>query len=325
MTAPDTQPPVDRVMGGVLLMVAAVTCFTGLDATAKWTSQTLPPIATVAVRYLSALVFISALCRPWARPGILRTRAPALQVGRAFTLVAATISSFVSLHYLPLGQVTAIQFAAPLLLAVLAGPVLGEWPGPHQIAAVVVGFAGVLVVTRPGIDMHPAVFVAMLCPVASVGYSLTTRMLAGRDRPLTTLFYSGVVGAAAMAPVLPFVWTMPSGAVWVGMVLMGVLATLGHYLMIQAFERAPASTLAPFFYSQLVGATVLGWLVFGDVPDRWTLTGGGIVGASGLYMLWRERRASPTGGRRLPPAAQPEVQAQQRRAEHDQQHRDGGQ
>jgi drug/metabolite transporter (DMT)-like permease len=284
-------PPVrtDRIMSGILLMVAAVTCFTGLDATAKWTSQTLPPIATVAVRYLSALVFISAVCRPWQRPGLLRTRAPLLQVGRAIALVLATVCSFTSLHYLPLGQVTAIQFGAPLLVALLAGPLLNEWPGPHRIAAIVVGFLGVLVVTRPGGPVHPAVFIAVLTALMNAIYSLTTRQLAGRDRPLTTLFYSGAIGALAVLPVLPFVWMTPPGMVWVAMAAMGALATLGHYLMILAFERAPASTLVPFSYTQLIGATVIGWFVFGDAPDRWTLIGGAIVGASGLYLLSRER------------------------------------
>jgi drug/metabolite transporter (DMT)-like permease len=291
MARAPSAPPVrvDRIMSGILFMVAAVTCFTGLDATAKWTSQTLPPIATVAVRYLSAMVFISALCRPWSRPGVLRTRAPVLQVGWAFSLVGATVCSFTALHYLPLGQVTAIQFAAPLMVAMLAGPVLGEWPGAHRIGAIIVGFVGVLVVTRPGVDVHPAVFVAMLTAVMNAIYALTTRQLAGRDRPLTTLFYSGLVGAVVGRPVLPFVWLMPPGVVWIAMAAMGALATLGHYLMIQAFERAPASTLAPFSYTQMVWATLVGWLAFGDAPDRWTLLGGAIVGASGLYLLWRER------------------------------------
>ncbi len=277
----------DNNVAGILLIVAAVTCFSGLDATAKWTSQTLPPIATVAVRYISALLFISALCRPWARPQIVRSRAPFLQVGRALALVGATVCSFTSLHYLPLGQVTAISFAAPLIVAVLAGPMLNEWPGPHRIGAVIVGFGGVLVVTRPGGGMHPAVFVALLTALMNAIYIITTRRLAGRDRPLTTLFWSGMVGAAAVSPVLPFVWMEPPGVVWAAMAGMGALATLGHYLMILAYERAQASTLAPSSYTQLVGATLIGWAVFGDVPDIWTIIGGAIVGASGLYLLWR--------------------------------------
>ena len=280
----------DRVPMGILLMVAAVTCFTALDATAKWTSQTLPPLATVAARYLSSFVFICAMTQPWRRFSLVRTRSLRLQCTRALTLVCATIVAFTALHYLPLGQVTAIQFAAPLVVALVAGPLLGEVMGLGKALAIAAGFVGVLVVTRPGAAMHPAVFLAMTLPFLNAAYVLATRGLAGRDRPLTTLFYSGAVGAVVMLPVLPFVWVTPPGPVWLAMAGMGALATMGHYLLIQAHERAPASTLAPFMYTQLVGATLLGWLVFGDAPDRWTLLGGAIVGLSGLYLLWRERR-----------------------------------
>lgn len=276
-------------MTGILLMIAAVTCFAGLDASAKWTSQYLPPLQTVAVRYLSGFVFITLLCRPWSRVRVMRSNNRRLQVLRALSLVMATVCAFTALHYLPLSQVTAIQFAAPLVIAVLAGPVLGEWPGPHRIAAVIVGFVGVVVVLRPGLDMHWAVFLAMLTAFTNAAYALVTRRLAGRDRPLTTLFWSGFVGAAAVLPVLPFVWVWPPAAVWAVLVLMGVLATLGHYLLILANDWASASTLAPFNYTQLVGATALGWLVFGEHPDGWTIAGGAIVALSGLYMLWRER------------------------------------
>jgi len=292
----------DRSLAGVLLMIAAVTCFTGLDATAKWCGQFIPPLETVGLRYVSALVFISGLVRPWSNLSVLRTVSPRLQVLRAMTLVAATVCSFTALHYLPLGQVTAISFAAPLMVAVMAGPLLGEWPGRHRYAAIITGFCGVLVVTRPGGDMHWAVLVALATAVANAAYALITRMLAGRDRPRTTLFYSGLVGALVVIPVLPVVWAMPPGRVWAAVVGMGVLATLGHYLLIQANERAAASVLAPFSYTQLVGATLLGWVVFGDVPDRFTLLGGLVIGLSGITMLLQDRRlrrrAADAGARR---------------------------
>jgi drug/metabolite transporter (DMT)-like permease len=188
------------------------------------------------------------------------------------------------------------------MVAVMAGPLLGEWPGRHRYAAIITGFCGVLVVTRPGGDMHWAVLVALATAVANAAYALITRMLAGRDRPRTTLFYSGLVGALVVIPVLPVVWAMPPGRVWAAVVGMGVLATLGHYLLIQANERTAASVLAPFSYTQLVGATLLGWVVFGDVPDRFTLLGGLVIGLSGITMLLQERRlrrrAADAGARR---------------------------
>ena len=270
-------------------MVGAVTCFTALDTTAKWTSQTLPPLQTVALRYVASFVFIVLVCRPWRRLGVLRSNARGLQVARAVSLVCATVCAFTALHYLPLGQVTAIAFASPLVVAALAGPLLGEWPGPRRWAAVLVGFVGVLIVTRPGATAHWAVGVAMLSAVANSAYALLTRRLAGRDQPLTTLFWSGWVGAVLVAPVPAVAWVPPPGSVWAALVLMGVLATTGHLLLILANERATASTLAPFTYSQMVTATLLGFLVFGDVPDGWTVVGGAIVGASGLAMLFIER------------------------------------
>lgn len=280
----------DRSAAGILLMIAAVTCFTALDTTAKWSGQFIPPLETVALRYVSALVFIGGMVRPWSHISVLRTVSPWMQVLRALSLVMATVCSFTSLHYLPLGQVTAITFAAPLIVAVLAGPLLGEWPGRRRYAAIAAGFLGVLIVTRPGLGAHWAVLVALLTAVANAFYALITRRLAGRDKPRTTLFYSGLIGALIVVPVLPAVWAAPPGKVWVAVVGMGVLATLGHYLLIQANERAAASVLAPFSYSQLLGATVLGFLVFGDVPDRWTLLGMVVIAASGVWMLLTERR-----------------------------------
>lgn len=289
-----------RSTAGILLMVAAVTCFTGLDATAKWASQSIPPLETVAIRYLAALVFITASIRPWKRLGVLRTSSPGLQLARGFSLVLATTCSFTALHYMPLGQATAIQFAAPLVIAGLAGPLLGEWPGPHRVAAILVGFAGVLVVTRPGLHMQPAVFLALGSAACSAAYALLTRRLAGRDRPTTTLFFSGLVGGIAVCPLLPFVWTEPPAQVWVALILMGALGAGGHYLLILANERTAASTLAPFTYTQLVGATLLGLLLFDDAPDRYTLLGGTIVAASGIYLVLYERRRSSDPGTVLP-------------------------
>lgn len=281
-------------------MVAAVTCFTALDATAKWSGQVIPPLETAALRYLSALLFIGGMVRPWSNLSVLRTVSPWMQAARAMTLVTATVCSFTALHYLPLGQVTAITFAAPLIVAVLAGPLLGEWPGPHRYAAVGAGFIGVLIVTRPGGNAHWAVGVALTTAVANAFYAITTRRLVGRDKPRTTLFYSGLIGAVVMLPVLPVVWSAPPGRVWAAVAGMGVLATLGHYLMIQANERAPASVLAPFSYTQLAGATILGWLVFGDVPDRWTVLGMAVIAASGIGMLLGERWIRRRSGSEAP-------------------------
>jgi drug/metabolite transporter (DMT)-like permease len=276
---------------GIALLVGAVACFSCLDASAKWVNRTTDPIQTASVRYVGSFLLVSAFLNPWTRAGIFRTRSPWLQCGRALCLVLATLCAFTGLRYLPLTQMTSITFASPLIVALIAGPILGERIGAKRVVAVLVGFMGVLVVTRPASGgMHPAALLAVAAACANALYSVTTRLLASRDPADTTLFYTGLVGSLVMLPVVPFVWAAPaSPLVWLLMAALAVFGTLGHWLLILAHKHTPASTLAPFFYAQLLWATILGYLVFGEAPDRWTLIGGGIVMASGLYLLFSER------------------------------------
>jgi drug/metabolite transporter (DMT)-like permease len=177
-------------------------------------------------------------------------------------------------------------------VAVLCGPLLGEWVGWRRWTAIAVGFFGVLLVTRPGFGgIHPAALLSLGSAICYAIYVISTRVLARTDSNETTLFYSNLVGAVAMLPVIPFVWTAPENALIVAlMVLIGALGSAGHYLLIVGHRLAPASVLAPFIYTQLVWTTTLGFLVFGDVPHRWTIVGGLIVVSSGLYLLNRERK-----------------------------------
>jgi drug/metabolite transporter (DMT)-like permease len=285
---------------GIALLIGAVACFACLDASAKWVNRTTHPIQTASVRYIGSFLLVGAFLNPWTRAGILRTRRLGLQCGRALCLVVATLCSFFGLRYLPLTEMTSITFASPLIVALIAGPILKERIGPRRALAVLVGFAGVLVVTRPGSGgMHPAALLAVAAACANALYLVTTRLLASRDPAATTLFYTGLVGSVLLLPVAPFVWATPAASLtWLLMAALVGFGTLGHWLLILAHKRAPASTLAPFFYAQLLWATILGLLVFGEVPDRWTLIGGGIVMASGLYLLHRER------AQRKPPGAE---------------------
>ena len=285
-----------QVALGILLLLGAVTCFAGLDATAKWINRSADPVQTAALRTIVSFLVVAAVCRPWRSGGrgreIVATARPSVQVARGLCIVAATLCSFFALRHLPLSQATAITFAAPLITALLSGPLLGEWPGPHRLAAAGVGFLGVLVVTRPwsGGLLDPAMGLALATALFNSLYALATRVAARRDPPLTTLLWSGAVGSAVLLPPLLHVWSPPgSAAVWAALVGLGILGAVGHWLLILAHARAPASTLAPFFYAQLLGAVVLGWLVFGQWPDVGTLAGGAIVVASGLYLLRRER------------------------------------
>jgi drug/metabolite transporter (DMT)-like permease len=276
---------------GIALMCGALLCFSGLDTTAKWLNRSIDPMMSVWARYVSSVVLVSIVINPWTTPRLLHTRRPWLQAVRSLLLLLSTILNFVALQYLQLTEAISIMFATPLLVALAAGPVLGEWVGPRRMAAIAVGFLGVLIVTRPGIGgMHPAAFLCVLGAACYAFYGISTRMLAAYDSSATTMFYSGLAGALLVTPVLPFVWSTPqTPLVWAMMGLVGVFGAVGHWLLIIAHARAPAPVLAPFIYTQLIWTTALGYLVFGDLPDRWTLIGAAVVVASGLYLLYRER------------------------------------
>jgi len=277
-------------------MLGAAAAFAGLDAAGKWLNQSGDPVGTAAVRYVLSFVLVGVFIRPWGAAGLPRSRSLGLQVLRAGFLIVATLCSMYAYRALPMTQAAAITFVAPLIVAAIAGPLLGEWIGWRGALAVLAGFGGVLVITRPAMGMEGAgVSGASLLALGTAGanalYVVATRFLAGRDSTRTTLFYTGLVGAAVALPALPFVWHPPRTALgWAVTVAMGVLASVGHWLMILAHRRAPASLLAPFGYAQLLWAAVLGGLVFGEVPDRWTLVGGAVVIGAGLHLLAVQRQ-----------------------------------
>lgn len=273
------------------LMCAAVLCFSVLDSSAKWLGSEMHTLQVVFARYAGSMILVLLVFNPWSRPGVLRSKRPALQWGRSLLLLGSTALNFVALRYLQLAETISIMFATPLLVALVSGPLLGEWPGPRRLAAIGVGFLGVLVVTRPGFGgTHPAALLVVLACACYTFYSLSTRVLSAYDSSETTLIYSGAAGTLAVLPLLPWFWTTPQTPLsWLIMALMGLMGGLGHGLLIMAHRLAPATVLAPFIYSQLVWMVALGWLVFGQLPDRWTFIGGSIVVASGLYLLYRER------------------------------------
>jgi drug/metabolite transporter (DMT)-like permease len=276
---------------GIGLMCAALMCFSGLDATAKWLNRSMDPLLIVWWRYISSVVLVSFVINPLTRPGVLRTTRPGVQVIRSVLLFLSTALNFFALQYLQLAETMSIVFATPLVVALLAGPLLGEWVGPRRLAAIGVGFAGVLVITRPGLGtMHPAVLLSVAGAIAYAFYAITTRVLASHDSSQTTMVYSGLAGVVLLTPFLPSFWTTPaSPLIWALLAAMGVFGAVGHWLLILAHARAPAAILSPFIYTQIVWMLALGYVLFGDWPDRWTLVGSGIVIASGLYLLSRER------------------------------------
>lgn len=284
--------PRDRVVG-IGLMILALFLFSLLDATAKLGGRSLPILQLVWIRFAGNVLLVLVFVNGWTRPGLIVPKKPSLQLLRSTLLFGSTITNFFALRWLQLAETTAILFSTPLVVALLAGPVLGEALGMRRIGAICVGFIGMLVITRPGLGaMHPAAFLSVAGCCCYAGYVVVTRKLASYDAPQTTMIYSGITGTVLLAPVLPFVWQTPqTAAEWAIMIALPMLGGIGHNFVVLAHQRAPAGVLAPFMYTQILWMIGLGLFVFGDVPDRWTLAGCGIIIASGLFLIAQERRA----------------------------------
>jgi len=277
---------------GIGLMCVTMICFSCLDSTAKYLNHFMDTLEVVWARYAGGFALALVLSNPLARPAIMKTKRPWLQIGRSILLLGSTLLNFSALRWLQLDQTTSILFATPFLVALMSGPILGEWVGWRRWIAIGVGFAGVILVTRPGFGgIHPAALLSVASLFCYGFYIISTRVLSRSDSSETTLFYSNLLGAVVMSLVVPFVWTTPDRWFHVALMLgMGALGSTGHYLLIIAHRLAPPVVLAPFMYTQLVWVVALGYIIFADLPNHWTLAGAAIVVASGLYLLHRERR-----------------------------------
>jgi drug/metabolite transporter (DMT)-like permease len=272
------------MLGGMLVLPVQ-------DGLAKYLSQTQPVDVVVWARYTFHLVFLLPLLAwrfGWAD---LVPKRPWFQVLRAVLMLGASLLFFGALARLPLVDVLALFFVSPLVVTALAPIVLRERVGWRRVAAVVVGFVGVLVLLRPGLGaFEPFALVALAAGVVHGVYLLVTRKLAGTAPPLVTLLYSALFGTVLLSAwVLP-TWVAPGSRDLLVMVALGAAATLGHYLVVKAFDHAPASWLAPVGFAEIVGATLVGFVAFGDLPDAVSWVGIAVIVGSGLYISLRERR-----------------------------------
>lgn len=279
-------------MTGIALMCGAVALFACLDTTAKYLNTQMDSLQITWGRYTFALLLTLMVSNPFTHRGLLRTRRPGLQLTRSVLLFLATAGNFLALRWLQLDEVLSIIFTFPFIVAIASGPLLGEWIGWRRWSAIGFGFAGVLLIARPGMGgMHPAALFSLGATVAYGFYAVITRIVSRVDSDQTSLFYSNLIGALIMLPIVPFVWQTPSSWVIALLLMMiGVLGSLGHYFLIAGHRLAPASVLSPFVYTQLVWVVILGYLVFDHVPNTWTMAGATMVIGSGLYLLYRERR-----------------------------------
>lgn len=278
-------------MAGVGFIVAAFLLFACLDTTAKWLGLTLPAIQIVWMRFLAHSVLACGALKVWEHPRDFLPRRFWLQALRGLFLLGSTTLNFLAVRHLRLDQTSSILFLAPLFVTAFAGPVLGEWAGWRRWAAIGVGLAGGLVIVRPAMGgFEPAMILSFGSVGCYVFYVLMTRLLANRETSESMILVPALVAASAITPFALVAWETPPGALhWVLFVATGIFGGLGHWLLIKAHERAPAPTLAPFLYTQIVWMTLFGYVVFGDVPDALTLLGAAIIIASGLYVLHRER------------------------------------
>ena len=240
-----------------------------------------------------ALFLAFALALAARRGGIgamLRTRNWRLQLFRSFVLAFEMWLFVYAISKLPLADVHAVAAASPLIATALAVPLLGERVGPWRWAAVMLGFAGTLVVIRPGVGVFdPLTLLPLVAAFGWAYYQLLLRRLR-EDRPETTLLYTAVIGFAVWSASVPFAWEPPDAYGWTLLGAVGVLGIVTHGLLILAAREAPAAVLQPFNYTLLVWATLWGWVGFGAFPDSWTIIGAAVVVSSGLFAIWRERR-----------------------------------
>lgn len=285
--------PANQGVRAALLLCAAFFLFSLLDSSAKYASQFVPTLEVTWFRYTTHIVFACLYFRVWSNPGLMNTRRPVMQTVRGLFLLGSTFFNFLALRHLQLAETVSIMFAAPFVVTALAGPLLNEWAGPRRWAAIVVGFIGVLVITQPGSGpVNWAIVLSLASMFCYACYALMTRKMAGQETHESMLMWSAAVAFVLLTPALPSVWvTPPDATLWAVLIGTGFFGAFGHLLLIRAYNLADAPTLAPFMYTHIIWMTTLGYLVFGDTPGPSTIAGAAIIISSGLYLLYRERKA----------------------------------
>ncbi|QVQ27983.1 DMT family transporter [Achromobacter deleyi] len=288
-------------MFGVLLLVLSMWTLSCLDASGKWVMNAGVPLLVLSwFRYAIHLVLVLALVLPTRGLRVLRSNKPREQLIRGGSMFLATLMFFTTLSYIPQAEATAINFLAPLLVLSLAPWILKEPARLSRFVAAGIAFVGVIIVIRPGGGLHPiGTIFGLLTACCFAAQFIATRRVAGDD-PFTSLIWSGAVGTACLTLALPFILppALPvlqalSPLDWVLLISTGITGCVGHLFQIAAYRRAPASTLAPFIYLQIISATSVGWLVWGHFPDPLTWLGIAIICASGMgigLLEWRRSR-----------------------------------
>ena len=275
-------------LAGIALSIAAMACFAVLDTTTKHVSASLPLFMALWARYAFQAVATTAVVLPSRGLSVLRTAHPKFQVLRGVLLMATSVFAFFSLRFMPVGEFTAIVMVTPLIITLLASTSLDEHVSPLRWALVIGGFVGTMVILRP---WHDAFEWATLLPLGLVvcnsWFQVLTSKLAKTEDPVTMHLYTGWVGTLLVSLALPFVWTsLPSWSLWGWLLLMGCAATVGHFMLILAYQRTPAAKLTPYLYTQIGFAMLGGWIAFSHVPDHLSLLGIALIAVCGAVGAW---------------------------------------
>lgn len=289
--------PAPNTLQGIGLVVLALACFATLDTTTRHISTSISLLVALWFRYAIQAVITTVVVWPGRGRRVFLTRHPKFQLARGLLLFACSILAFYSLKYMPVGEFTAIALLAPLVITVFAAWKLKEKIRPLRWTLLVGGFMGTLVIIRPGTHHFDwTVILPLMLVLTNSAFQLLTSQMTKTEDPITMHFYTGWIGTILASFVLPFVWEMPADwTVWLQLLIMGVLASIGHFLLILAYGRAPAATLTPYMYAQIAFGVVGGWVVFQHLPDEWTFMGMGLIalcGALGAWLTVHENRVT---------------------------------
>jgi drug/metabolite transporter (DMT)-like permease len=288
--APTAPSRADRPFKGIALMLVSTIFLGTSDVTAKYLSATLPSIEIAWIRFLVFALIMMPAMMPGSPLYALQTNRLGLHLMRGAALLGSSLFFISGLRFLPIAEASATGFVAPLFVTALSIVFLGEKVGLRRWIATAVGLIGVLIILRPGTGaFHPAAFFPLVSALAWACTLIMTRMMSGTERVITTMTYSSIAGLVILSALVPLVWVTPTWHDIAFGILIGVASTAGQWIVVLAFRYADASVLAPFSYTQLLWVSILGFLVFGEVPDVWTIVGAALIVSSGLYTAHRER------------------------------------
>jgi drug/metabolite transporter (DMT)-like permease len=282
-----------HALKGIGLVLVAMAILPLIDVCAKFLGkQGIPVTEMVWGRFFFGALFTLPFAMQRVGADAFRPVNPLFNTGRALFLILGTACFFLALRYLPIADTLAIYFVQPILITALSPFLLGEHVGIRRWVSVFVGFTGVLIIIRPGIQaINPGVFFALAAGTFSALYILITRHLTGKADAMVTTFQTSTIGALALSAAAPLYWVEPNLHQWLLIVMLGAIAIAGHYLITRAYDFAEASLLSPFNYTEMIMAVAAGWYFFGDFPDAWTFVGVAILFGCAIYISWRERAA----------------------------------